>query len=84
MKRAQFNDPQADPFVYTECVQTIYPLDGTATPVTPGRVLEYEVPDMYGRPWAQIWDKYWEQGMQKPEQEDIFDFGQRSPGGNGQ
>ena len=56
-------------------MQTIYPLDGTATPVTPGRVLEYEVPDMYGRPWAQIWDKYWEQGMQKPEQEDIFDFG---------
>jgi hypothetical protein len=22
---------------------------------------------MYGRPWAQIWDKYWEQGMEKPE-----------------
>jgi hypothetical protein len=84
MKRADFNDPKADPFVYTECVQTIYPVDGTATPVTPGRVLEYEVPDMYGRPWAHIWDEFWEQGMQKPEQADIFDFEQNRPAGNGQ
>jgi hypothetical protein len=37
-------------------------------------MIEYEVPDMYGRPWAHIWEKYWEQGMQKPEAEDIFDF----------
>ena len=44
------------------------------TPVTPGRVLEHEVPDMYGRPWAQIWDKYWEQGMDKPDDDDIFEF----------
>jgi hypothetical protein len=29
---------------------------------------------MYGRPWAHIWEKYWEQGMQKPEAEDIFNF----------
>ena len=34
--------------------------------------LEFEVPDMYGRPWAQIWEKYWEQGMEKPDNEDIF------------
>ena len=34
--------------------------------------IEYEVPDMYGRPWAQIWEKYWEQGMEKPDGEDIF------------
>jgi hypothetical protein len=32
------------------------------------------VPDMYGRPWAHIWSKYWEQGMQKATEEDIFDF----------
>jgi hypothetical protein len=30
--------------------------------------------DMYGRPWAQIWEKYYEQGMQPPEKEDIFNF----------
>ena len=45
-----------------------------ATPVSPGQVIEYEVPDMYGRPWAHIWEKYWEQGMEKPETEDIFSF----------
>ena len=30
---------------------------------------------MYGRPWAQLWEKYFEAGMQKPAAEDdIFDF----------
>jgi hypothetical protein len=29
---------------------------------------------MYGRPWAQYWERYFEQGMQKPKKddEDIF------------
>ena len=63
----------------TECIQTIYPVKGTATPVTPGRILEYEVPDMYGRPWAHLWDKYWEQDMKRPEQADIFDFSNEKP-----
>jgi hypothetical protein len=65
---------QAEPYVYVECIQTIFPVAGTATPVSPGKVIEYEVPDMYGRPWARIWEKYWENGMQKPEDEDIFRF----------
>jgi len=55
-------------------MQTIFPIDGTATPVSPGTVIQYEVPDMYGRPWAQIWEKYWEQGMERPVDEDLFDF----------
>ena len=54
---------------------TIYPVKGKATPVTPGQTIEYEVPDMYGRPWAQIWEKYSEQGMERPKDEDIFSFG---------
>jgi hypothetical protein len=29
---------------------------------------------MYGRPWAQIWEKYWEKGMHKPDEDDIFSF----------
>jgi hypothetical protein len=30
---------------------------------------------MYGRPWAQIWERYFEQDMQKPDEEtDIFSF----------
>ena len=41
-----------DPFTFIECLPQIYPVDGRATPSSPGDVLEYEVPDMYGRPWG--------------------------------
>ena len=30
---------------------------------------------MYGRPWAAVWERYFEQGMTKPVSEDLFDFG---------
>ena len=63
-----------DPYVFIECVQSIFPIDGKATPVSPGNVIEYEVPDMYGRPWARIWEKYFEQGMEKQKEADIFSF----------
>jgi hypothetical protein len=56
-------------------VPTIYPLDGRATPVSPGTQLRYKQPDMFGRPWARIWEEYHEKGMQRPKNEDIFDFG---------
>ena len=65
---------EGDPYEFIECNPTIYPQDGFATPVVPGQIIEYEVPDMLGRPWAQIWEKYHEQGMKRPEAEDIFDF----------
>jgi hypothetical protein len=69
---------QGDPLVYIRCIPTIYPVKGRATPVTPGQVIEYEVPDMYGRPWAQMWEKYFEQGMERPAEEDIFSFGEEN------
>jgi hypothetical protein len=65
---------EGDPYVFIDCVQTIFPVEGTATPVSPGATIPYEVPDIYGRPWAQIWEKYWEEGMEKPDAEDIFSF----------
>jgi hypothetical protein len=74
MKLAEFDDPSVNPIVYTECIQTIYPVEGTATPLTPGRKFEFEVPDMYGRPWAHVWEQYWEQGMEKPDADDLFNF----------
>ena len=43
---------EGDPYVYIECVPTIYPVNGQSTPESPGNVIQYEVPDMYGRPWA--------------------------------
>ena len=65
---------EGDPYVFKECIQTIYPIGGKATPVSPGTVIQYEVPDMYGRPWAQMWEEYLEKGMHKPQSEDIFNF----------
>jgi hypothetical protein len=65
---------EGDPYVFVECVQTIFPIEGKASPVSPGAEIEYEVPDMYGRPWAHIWEKYFEEGMERPEEEDIFNF----------
>jgi hypothetical protein len=65
---------EGDPYVFIECVQTIFPIDGIGTPVTPGQVIEFQVPDMYGRPWARIWEQWHEQNMQRPVDEDIFSF----------
>jgi hypothetical protein len=42
--------------------------------VAPGRVIEHKIPDMFGRPWADLWEEYHERGMQRPEKEDIFSF----------
>ena len=65
---------QGAPYVYTQCLQTIYPIKGVATPVAPPNVIQYDVLDMYARPWAQVWEKYWERGMERPEGKDIFEF----------
>jgi len=65
---------EGDPQTFVECVQSIFPVEGSATPLNPGDVIQYEIPDMYGRPWAHIWEKYWEEGMERPEEEDIFSF----------
>jgi hypothetical protein len=65
---------EGDPYQFIECVPAIYPISGRATPVSPGTVIEYQVPDMYGRPWAAIWEQFHEQGMQRPQDEDIFTF----------
>ncbi len=62
------------PYVYTQCLQTIYPIKGVATPVAPPNTIQYDVLDMYSRPWGQIWEKYWEKGMERPAEKDIFEF----------
>jgi hypothetical protein len=65
---------QGDPYVFIDCVQTLFPINGIAQPMTPGTVFDFEMPDMFGRPWAQIYEKYHEQGMERPENEDLFNF----------
>jgi hypothetical protein len=65
---------QGDPRPFIECIQTLFPVDGRAKPVTPDTDIEFTVPDMYGRPWAKVWERYFEQGMSRPEEDDIFNF----------
>ena len=65
---------EGEPFTFIECVPTIYPIKGRATPASPGAVIEYKVPDMFGRPWAKIWEEFHEPGMARPKNEDIFKF----------
>jgi hypothetical protein len=68
---------EGDPYAFIECVPGLYPINGRATPVSPGAVFQFEQPDMFGRPWGQIWEKYHEQGMKKPQPADIFSFEQK-------
>lgn len=49
-RRADSSRAIRRPFI--ECLQTIFSVEGTATPVAPGDVIELEVPDIYGRAWA--------------------------------
>jgi hypothetical protein len=64
------------PFDALRCIQTIYPIKGVPTPVAPGATIQFQPPDIYGRPWAWIWEQYFEQGMSRPKEEDesIFNF----------
>jgi hypothetical protein len=60
---------EADRLGWAECTRALYPIDGYATQVAPGEVIQYKVPDLLGRPWAQIWEDNFEQNMDRPKQE---------------
>jgi hypothetical protein len=65
---------QGDPFTFIECLQTIYPINGRATPVVSGKKIEITVPDWYGRPWAKNWEENFEKGMTRPEEKPLITF----------
>lgn len=78
---------EGNPYTFIECVPTIFQVKGKATPTSPGHEIPYEVPDIYGRPWAAAWEKYFEQGMTDPDkarQEDMFNFDQPETPAGGQ
>ena len=73
--RKQHELNEGDPFAIMECIPQTYPVEGHATPMVPGQTFEYTVPDIFGRPWAQIWERYHEEGMEQPdENESLFGF----------
>jgi hypothetical protein len=66
---------ESDPYEFVECVPTILPVKGRPTRVAAGEVMEYEGLDMFRRPWAQLWEKYFEKGMQRPvKDEPTFNY----------
>jgi len=66
------------PYTFIECVPNLFPVKGRSTHVSPGDVVSFDLPDIYGRPWAKNWEKYFEQGMKRPDNsEALFDFGAR-------
>jgi hypothetical protein len=65
---------EGDPYVHVECIQHNFPVDGRATPIPVGTTFEYTVPDTYGRPWAELWERYFEQGMEAPQRDALFGF----------
>lgn len=65
---------EGEPYIHVECIQHNFPIDGRATPLSVGTTFEYTVPDIYGRPWAQIWEQYFEQNMQRTEGRTLFGF----------
>ncbi len=63
------------PYQFIECVQSIFNLEGQPTPAAPGETVNFVVPDIYSRPWAENWERFHEQKMKKPyEEKDIFSF----------
>jgi len=57
----------APAFHLEHCNQTIYVgKDGRATQVPPGTTIDYKVRDLYDRPWARVWEEYFEKGMKRP------------------
>jgi hypothetical protein len=61
---------QYPPFSHEHCHQSIFVgPDGRPTQVSPGTTVEHTVRDLYERPWAQIWEEYFERDMQGPAPE---------------
>ena len=65
---------EGDPYEYVQCLRTIYPIDGIGTQLTPGQTIEFTQPDFFNRPWAQYWESLYEDGMQRPGNETLFEF----------
>lgn len=59
-------------FHYVECVPTLLPVEGRQAPVSAGQVVTYEMPDLFDRPWARMWEKYFEQHMERPKDEEVL------------
>ncbi|MEO6340760.1 MAG: hypothetical protein ABIO39_12015 [Caulobacteraceae bacterium] len=67
LRRALPGDPDAR-FTFIECLSNIKNVNGRPVQRTKA---DPDYIDYYGRPWAQNWEKYFEQGWEKPTSEGV-------------
>ena len=61
-------------YMYVECLSNVKDTDGRPTQLTS---TDPRFVDYYNRPWAQVWEKYFEVGWEKPDEtlpEDVLDL----------
>lgn len=63
---------EGPPKTFSYCQQTIFPVEGKGQRLSPGTVIEYEVPSL-DRPWAKAFERF-ESRMRRPAKPDIFSF----------
>ena len=63
LRRAEAGDPNAR-FTFIECLSNIRNVNGRPVQQTKG---DPNFIDYYGRPWAQDWEQWFEQGWEKPD-----------------
>ena len=65
------NDPTRR-YTFIECLSNIQNTDGRPSQLTSA---DPRFVDYYGRPWAQNWERYFEEGMSRPDpNENNFKF----------
>ena len=64
--RAATPDAPDRRYSYIQCLSNIYNTDGRPKQVT---AADPRFVDYYGRPWAKNWEKYFEAGWEKPDEE---------------
>ena len=67
LRRAAADDPQAR-YTFIECLSNIRNVDGRPKQLTQG---DPDYIDYYGRPWAQTWEKAFEQGWDKGKSDKV-------------
>jgi hypothetical protein len=63
LRRATMDDPKAR-YTYIECLTNIRNVDGRPKQLSKD---DPQFVDFYGRPWAQVWERYFEKGWDKPQ-----------------
>ncbi|HTV78513.1 MAG TPA: hypothetical protein VMF03_09655 [Steroidobacteraceae bacterium] len=69
LRRALLNDPKAR-YTFIECLSNIKNVNGRPKQLSKG---DPDFIDYYGRPWAQVWEQYFEKGWDRPQDTGVPD-----------